>query len=141
MLLQLSQFFPLRPPPPSLPSTPVVLTLLPMSMDPSCTFFDQSLPLLSISPCLPLPHLQLSVYSVFLCLWFCFAHQIPFINELIWYLSFTAWLISLSMIVSSSNHAVTKGRNSCFLLLCSIPLCFLIHLLIGMQALSNPWLL
>ena len=48
-----------------------------------------------------------------------------------WYLSYTNWLISLSIIVSSSIHAGAKGRNSSFLLH-TIPLCkctsFLIHL-------------
>ena len=44
----------------------------------------------------------------------------------------TDWLIPLSIIVSSSIHAVAKGRSS-FFFLCSIPLCkctivFLIHL-------------
>ena len=38
-----------------------------------------------------------------------------------WYLSFTVWLISLSIIFSSSIHAVAKGRSS-FFLLHSIPL-------------------
>ena len=37
-------------------------------------------------------------------------------------LSFTAWLISLSIMLSGSIHAVTKGRSS-FFLLPSIPLC------------------
>ena len=32
-----------------------------------------------------------------------------------WYLSFTTWLISLSIVLSSSIHAVAKGRSSFFL--------------------------
>ena len=32
-------------------------------------------------------------------------------GEIIWYLSFTTWLISLSIMLSSFMHAVTKGRN------------------------------
>ena len=52
-----------------------------------------------------------------------FVYEIPLIGEITWYLSFTKWLISLSMILSSSIHAVTKGKISFFLLLCSIPLC------------------
>ena len=39
-----------------------------------------------------------------------------------WYLPFTAWLISLSLMLSSSIHAVMKGRSS-FFLLHSIPFC------------------
>ena len=33
----------------------------------------------------------------------------------IWYLSFPTWLISLSIMLSSSIHAVAKGRSSFFL--------------------------
>ena len=40
-----------------------------------------------------------------------------------WYFSFASWLISLSVIVSSSIHAVTKGRCSFFFLLCDSLLC------------------
>ena len=32
-----------------------------------------------------------------------------------WYLSFMTWLISLSIMLSSSIHAVAKGRSSFFL--------------------------
>ena len=49
-----------------------------------------------------------------------------------WYLSFTTWLISLSIILSSSIHAVLRVGAPSFFLLRSIPLCilctsFLIH--------------
>ena len=50
---------------------------------------------------------------------------------------FTDWLISLSIIVSSSIHLVTKGRSPSLFLLCIVPLCkcttvFLsTHLLMG----------
>ena len=36
-------------------------------------------------------------------------------EEIIWYLSLTAWLISLSIMLSSSIHAVAKGISSFFL--------------------------
>ena len=49
------------------------------------------------------------------CSFVCFVDYVPFIGEIIWYLSFTAWLISLSIILSSSIHAVAKGRSSFFL--------------------------
>ena len=76
-------------------------------------FFAQ----LSPSP-LASGHFQFVLYfhvsgSILLaCLFF---HYIPLISDIIWYLSFTAWLISLSIILSSSIHAVVKGRNSFFL--------------------------
>ena len=35
--------------------------------------------------------------------------------EIIWYLPFTDWLLSLSMMLSSSISAVTKGISSFFL--------------------------
>ena len=44
-----------------------------------------------------------------------FVHLVPLVSEITWYLSFTNWLISLSMIFSSSTHAVTKCRSSLFL--------------------------
>ena len=56
-----------------------------------------------------------------------FVHQIPHISEIIRYLSFTDWLISLSIIISSSIHALMKGAPKKellpFLCLCSISLC------------------
>ena len=70
---------------------------------------------------------------VIFCLPFSFVDYVPVKGEIIWYLSLTAWLISLSIVLSSSIHAVAKGRSSFFLLLQhSIPLCkctiiFLIH--------------
>ena len=39
----------------------------------------------------------------------------PLIGEIIWYLSFTDWLISLHIIFSISIYAVPKGRSSFFL--------------------------
>ena len=45
----------------------------------------------------------------------CFFDYVPVKGEIIWYLSFTAWLISPSIMLSSSIHAVVKGRRSFFL--------------------------
>ena len=98
---------------PQLPQS--IPTFLSMSMGHSYMPFDQTLPLLSTITPLPAPLWSLSVYSMFPCLQFYFAHQIPLIGEIIWYLPFTAWLFSLSIIFSSSIHAVTKGRSSLFL--------------------------
>ena len=40
---------------------------------------------------------------------------VPVKGEIIWYLSLTTWLISLSIMLSSSIHAVPKGISSFFL--------------------------
>ena len=40
---------------------------------------------------------------------------VPVKGEIIWYLSLTAWLISLSIMFSSSIHAIAKGISSFFL--------------------------
>ena len=90
-----------------------------------------------------------------LCLWACFNFvsfiyfvlQIPHISEIMCYLSFSHWLISLSLILSRSIHAVTKGKISFFLQPSSVPLCkcttaFLFsHLLMGTWATPKSWLL
>ena len=57
----------------------------------------------------------ISMSLVPFCLLVCFVDQVPLIGEIIWYLSFTACLISLSIMLSSSTHAVAKGRSSFFL--------------------------
>ena len=41
----------------------------------------------------------------------CLVDQVPLIGKIIQYLSFTTWLISLSIILSSSIYAVAKGRS------------------------------
>ena len=41
-----------------------------------------------------------------LCLLVQFVHQIPHMNEIIWYLSFSDWLISLSIMFFRPKHAV-----------------------------------
>ena len=43
-----------------------------------------------------------------------FVHQISHMSEIIWCLSFSNWFISLSIILSRSIHAVTKGKISFF---------------------------
>ena len=40
-----------------------------------------------------------------------------------WYLYFTGWLISLSIMLYKSMHAIVKDRSFLFLLLCSTPFC------------------
>ena len=64
----------------------------------------------------------ISVSVVTFCLFVCFVDQVPLTGEITWYLSFTAWLTSLSITLSSSTDAVVKSR-SFFFLLHSIPRC------------------
>ena len=88
-----------------------------------------ALPLLS--PIVSLPPSSLvtvklffiSVSVIVFCLPVCFVDQVPLIGEIIWYLSLTTWLISLSIMLSSSIHAVPKGRSSFFLSTVYVPLC------------------
>ena len=46
---------------------------------------------------------------VIFCLLFSSADYVPVKGEIIWYLPLTTWLISFSIMLSSSIHAVTKG--------------------------------
>ena len=46
-----------------------------------------------------------SMSLVIFCLLVCFVDYVPVKGEIIWYLSLTAWLISLSIMLSSSIHA------------------------------------
>ena len=72
------------------------------------------------SPCCPLPTLVIvrlfltSMSLVIICLLFSFDY-VPVKGEIIWYLSLTAWLISFSIMLSSSIHAVAKGISLFFL--------------------------
>ena len=56
--------------------------------------------------CLPMPPSWFSAPFV------CFIDWVPLIDKIIWYLSFTAWLISVSVMLSSTIHAVVEGRSS-----------------------------
>ena len=56
-----------------------------------------------------------SMSLVIFCLLFSFVDYVPVKGEIIWYLSLTAWLISLSIMLSSFIHAVAKGISSFFL--------------------------
>ena len=49
--------------------------------------------------------LLLSMSLVMFCLLFSFVDYVPVRGEIIWYLSLTTWLISLSIMLSSSIHA------------------------------------
>ena len=112
----------LPPSPPSQPSPPPS----PDSTSPwlcPCVLYICSrkpfppLPLVSLptSPLVTVRLFFISMSLVTFCLFVCFADQVPVKGEIIWYLSFSAWLISLSIMLSSSIHAVAKGRSSFFL--------------------------
>ena len=71
-------------------------------------------------PPLPFPLVPVSLFLVSMplvlfCSFVYFIHQVPLIGEIILYLSFATQLISLSIMLSSSIHAVAKGRSSFFL--------------------------
>ena len=53
-----------------------------------------------------------SMSLVIFCLLFSFVDYIPVKGEIIWYLSLTDWLMSLSIMLSSSIHAVAKVMSS-----------------------------
>ena len=52
----------------------------------------------------------------------CFQFYIPRRNEIIWVVTFSVWLISLSVMLSSSLHVATNGSISSSLWLSSTPL-------------------
>ena len=85
-----------------------------------CVLYSSSCnPLFSLAPPPPTPA-QCEIvlnFNVSGCILFAFSSvdYVPVKGEIIWYLSLTAWLISLSIMLSSSIHAVAKGINSFFL--------------------------
>ena len=104
------------------------------------------------SPITPLPlHLWLlsvCYFNGYILLAYLFCWLGSTSGEITWYLSFTSWLISFSIIFSSSIHAVVKGRNSFFFFLMhGIPSCkctidfWSTHLLMGIGVASSTWLL
>ena len=100
--------------------TPIPSPPLPSQSSPIVCAYESCIcvPLLSLSlsfphlPSFPYSHCQFVLFKS-LVLFFsfvCFVDYIPLIGEIMWYLYFTACFISLSIILSSSIHAVTKGR-------------------------------
>ena len=144
---------PFLPFPPPTPAEPTSLPHLhPTPWFCPCVLYSSSCnPFSSLSP----PHSPLPIVRLFLtskslgifCLLFSSIYYVPVKGEIIWYLSLTTWLISLSIMLSSSIHAVTKGISSSFSLLCRIPLCkYTIvfgstRLLMGTSVASSTWLL
>ena len=69
--------------------------------------------------------LLITLSLVIFCLLFSFVDYAPVKGEIMWYLHLTPWLISLSIKLSNSSHAVPNGkiRAPSFSLLHGIPLC------------------
>ena len=91
----------------------------------NCVLYSSSYrPLSPLSP----PHSPLAIVTLFLismslvifCLLFSFVDYVPVEGEIIWYLSLTTWLISLSIMLSSSVHAI-PARKFCSQILRQLP--------------------
>ena len=100
---------------PSLHSTPAEPTSVPRLHPPPwfcpCVLYSSSCnPPSPLSP----PHSALAIVRLFLtsmslvvfCLLFSLVDYVPVKGEIIWYLSFITWLISLSIMLSSSIHSM-----------------------------------
>ena len=116
-LLQMFPFFPSLPPLPSSctplhslwPSPHCCLCLWVMhicSLANPFTFFYPVPPSTSDGVSL----FQLSMTLFLFCSSVHFVHQLSHISEIIWYLSFSTQLISLSMVFPRSIHTVAKGN-------------------------------
>ena len=114
-------------------------SLLSMSMSPF------SFLLIPVYPQNPLISCHPVLYESLFCSLVQFVHQIPHKNEIIWYLPFSAWLISLSIMFSGSIHTGKMVKFSSFLWPTGIPLCkcptvvLSTHLLMGVWATSINW--
>ena len=123
-----------------------------------CSFLKSgSFPILYVSvtesPSPILPTLQpiiSSNHQSVLCVYeiiFLVVFQILHLSETIQYLSFSIWLILVSLMLSKSIYLVTNGRISFFLWLNNIPLCVYttfhisIYLSLDTWVLSMFWLL
>ena len=99
---------PLQPDPPPSPASTLPLGFLHVSF---IVVPENPSP---YSPLVIVRLLLTSMSLVIFCLLFSFADYVPVKCEIIQYLSLTAWLISLSIMLSSSTHAVAKGISSFF---------------------------
>ena len=72
---------------------------------------------------LPSPLITITLFSVCTYLWVWFVHYFLFVclivfkykSEIMWYMSFSIWLILLSIKWSSSIHVVANGKVTSFL--------------------------
>ena len=67
---------------------------------------------------------------MFLWVWLCFFFKISHVSDTIYYLSFSVWLISLSIIPSSSIHVVTNSRISFFQMTEQYSIVYVYHIFI-----------
>ena len=105
--------YPLIPSSTSAHTPPIITTLLSMSMSPFSFLLDPTRPQ---TPTLPeLSACSLSMSLSLFCLLVQFVHYIPYMSEIMWYLSFSDWLMSLSIMFSRSVYAVTKGKIFLFI--------------------------
>ena len=116
--LQLYAFSPHPSTPPQLNPPPSPLPPPPW-FGPCVLYTNSSNPLSWLSPrhsSLVIDRLFLTSMSlVIFCLLFSSIDYVPVKGEITWYLSLTTWLISLSIMLSSSIHAVAKGIRYFFL--------------------------
>ena len=120
--IQLSAFPPITPlpPQPSPPPSPdstllgfVHVSFLDVPKNLPNPFSPSSPPIsLPTSPLVTVRLFLISMSLVIFCSLFSFVDYVLVKGEIIWYLSLTAWLISLSIMLSSSIHAVAKDRSS-----------------------------
>ena len=68
-----------------------------------------------------------------------FVHWIPHVSEIIWRLSLSDWLISLSIMFSMSIHTVAKGKIFFFFWPNSIPLCKCPIVVVSTHLLMETW--
>ena len=94
-----------------LPSNPAITTLLSRSLS-SLSFVFFALSHYSPHPPTAISLLSMSLYLFFLLVHL--VHQIPHLSEIIQYLSFSDWLISLSIMLPRTTYAVAKSKNSFF---------------------------
>ena len=90
--------------PPKVKSSYIIyLTLFTLHLPPSTSF------LLAIT----VPFFCVWEFLFFLLLCYC-QFSIPHMNEITWFLTFSVWLISLSLVFSRPIHIVKNGHNSSF---------------------------
>ena len=105
-------FSPSQPKPPPSPASTPALGFVHVSF---IVVPENTSPYHPFSSPLPLANVRLfstSMALVIFGLLFSFVDYVPVKGEIIWYLSLTAWLISLSIMLSSSIHDVAKGISS-----------------------------